>query len=100
MKQVQRFLLIIALLFLVTSGIFAADINGEVKTFGSYTFGTGNFEYGSSLQLTYNPSLSSEYYLMVDTTLKYQSDDNYSPIRINELYLQGVATPSKISTLN
>lgn len=95
MKQVQRFLLIIALLFLVTSGIFAADINGEVKTFGSYTFGTGNFEYGSSLQLTYNPSLSSEYYLMVDTTLKYQSDDNYSPIRINELYLQGVATPSE-----
>ena len=95
MKHVHHTFIIIILMFLITLSASAADINGEIKTFGSYTFGTENFRYGTSLQLTYNPSLSSEYYLMIDTTLKYQSDNNYFPIQINEFYLQGIATPSE-----
>jgi len=95
MKKIRLLFLIMASVLIVASCSLAADINGEVTAFGSYGVDTNNFEYGSSLQLTYNPALSNNYYLMIDTTLKYQSENNYSPIRINELYIQGIATPSE-----
>ncbi|MBP8933281.1 MAG: hypothetical protein KBG67_02490 [Candidatus Atribacteria bacterium] len=95
MKKIRHLFLIMASVLIVASCSLAADINGEVTAFGSYVVDTNNFEYGSSLQLTYNPALSNNYYLMIDTTLKYQSENNYSPIRINELYIQGIATPSE-----
>ena len=95
MKKIRHLFLIMASVLIVASCSLAADINGEVTVFGSYVVDTNNFEYGSSLQLTYNPALSNNYYLMIDTTLKYQSENNYSPIRINEFYIQGIATPSE-----
>jgi len=95
MKKIRLLFLIMASVLIVASCSLAADINGEVTALGSYGVDTNNFEYGSSLQLTYNPALSNNYYLMIDTTLKYQSENNYSPIRINELYIQGIATPSE-----
>jgi len=95
MKKIRLLFLIMASVLIVASCSLAADINGEVTVLGSYGVDTNNFEYGSSLQLTYNPALSNNYYLMIYTTLKYQSENNYSPIRINELYIQGIATPSE-----
>lgn len=87
------FILIIILAF--TPYSFAADVYGEVSAYGSYILDTKSFGYGTTLQLKYNPSLTDDYYLMADVSLKYQSENNYSPIRLNELYIQGFATPSE-----
>ena len=95
MKGILFSISIMIIILVFTPFSFAADIYGEVSAYGNYAFDTEGFGYGTKLQLKYNPSLSDDYYLMADVSLKYQSENNYSPIRLNELYIQGFSTPSE-----
>ena len=95
MKGILFSISIMIIILAFTPFSFAADIYGEVSAYANYGFDTEGFGYGTTLQLKYNPSLSDDYYLMADISLKYQSENNHSPIRLNELYIQGFSTPSE-----
>jgi len=94
MNATKSFLTVVLVLVL-SSIALAADIYGEARGYTSYSFADGDLDYGTSLRLKYNPSLSDKYYLFADLTLKYQDENNFSPVRLNELYVQGIGAISE-----
>ncbi|MEI6157501.1 MAG: DUF1302 family protein, partial [Atribacterota bacterium] len=91
--KLSTVVLVVFFLCTVSTG-YAAVITGEAQIFSTYSLNTGNLDYGTSLRLKWNPSLSNQYYFKADVLLKYKDENNYSPIRWNEFYIQGVGTPA------
>jgi len=73
----------------------ASEITGEAKIGASYDLEKGESAWGGSLNLKYDTSISSNYYFTADLLLSYQSEGYLQPVMINELFLQGIETPSE-----
>lgn len=93
MKKLCPWLMVTLLLFFV-SPAFASQLSGEAEVFSSYDFAGGDLDYGVQVDLDYTTSLGdSDYFLNADLLLKYQDENNFRPLRVQEVYLQGVQVP-------
>lgn len=71
----------------------ALEVQGDITTWGSYSFLEKDWDYGVVVDLSATIAFSDKYFGNADLLLKYQDENNIRPFRVRELSLQGVQAP-------